>query len=107
MIGRIRRYFNDLEDRQRIAIALAKGARMAARRIDPGDPASWEFAAFSQNGEDGVLDVLRSQLRECNRTFLEIGASDGIDNNTAWLAIAEKYGGLMIEGDARKSARAR
>lgn len=107
MIGRIRRYFNDLEDRQRIAIALAKGARMGARRIDPRDPASWEFSAFSQNGEDGVLDVLRSQLRERNRTFLEIGASDGIDNNTAWLAIAEKYGGLMIEGDARKSARAR
>lgn len=107
MIGRIQRYFNDLEDRQRIAIALAKGARMPARRIDLRQPATWEFSAFSQNGEDGVLDVLRSQLRECNRSFIEIGASDGIDNNSAWLAIAEKYCGLMIEGDARKSARAR
>ena len=107
MIGRIQRYFNDLEDRQRIAIALAKGARMSARRIDSRRPATWEFSAFSQNGEDGVLEVLRGQLMHGNRSFIEIGASDGIDNNTAWLAIAEKYCGLMIEGDARKSARAR
>ncbi len=107
MIGRIQRYFNDLEDRQRIAIALAKGARMSARRIDSRRPATWEFSAFSQNGEDGMLEVLRGQLTHSNRSFIEIGASDGIDNNTAWLAIAEKYCGLMIEGDARKSARAR
>ena len=103
MIGRMRRYFQDLEDRQRIAIALARGARMAARRVDLRDPASWEHSAFSQNGEDGVLDVLRNQLTHSNRSFVEIGAADGIDNNSAWLAIAEKYCGLMVEGDARKS----
>ncbi|MDE1959415.1 MAG: hypothetical protein KGI40_10085 [Xanthomonadaceae bacterium] len=107
MIGKIRRYFEALEDGQRIAVGLAKGARMPARRIDPRAPATWEFSAFSQNGEDGVLDVLRSRLLDANRSFIEIGAADGIENNTAWLAIAEKYGGLMVEGDARKSARAR
>ena len=107
MINRIKRYFSDLQDRQRIAIALAKGARMPTRRIDLRAPATWEFSAFSQNGEDGVLDVLRSQLLDANRSFIEIGAADGIDNNTAWLAIAEQYGGLMVEGNARKSARAR
>ena len=107
MIGKIRRYFEALEDGQRIAVGLAKGARMPARRIDPRAPATWEFSAFSQNGEDGVLDVLRNRLLDANRSFIEIGAADGIENNTAWLAIAEKYGGLMVEGDARKSARAR
>ncbi|MDE2178770.1 MAG: hypothetical protein KGJ50_10765 [Xanthomonadaceae bacterium] len=107
MIGKIRRYFEALEDGQRIAVGLAKGARMPARRIDPRAPATWECSAFSQNGEDGVLDVLRSRLLDANRSFIEIGAADGIENNTAWLAIAEKYGGLMVEGDARKSARAR
>ncbi len=107
MINRIKRYFSDLQDRQRIAIALAKGARMSSRRIDLRAPATWEFSAFSQNGEDGVLDVLRSRLLDANRSFIEIGAADGIENNTAWLAIAEQYGGLMVEGDARKSARAR
>ena len=83
MINRIRRTFSDLQDRQRIAIALAKGARMSARRIDLRAPATWEFSAFSQNGEDGILDVLRSKLIDANRSFIEIGASDGIENNTA------------------------
>ncbi|GAB2490332.1 hypothetical protein [Arenimonas alkanexedens] len=100
-------HLEDSRDRQRIAIALARGGAMRqARQVDLRHPASWEFSGFSQNGEDGVLDVLRSQLREGNRTFLEIGASDGVENNTAWLLVAEKYGGLMIEGDRWLSARA-
>ena len=77
-----------------------------ARRVDLRHPASWEFSGFSQNGEDGILDVLRSQLRSGNRHFVEIGASDGVENNTAWLLVAEKYAGLMVEGDRWLSARA-
>ena len=80
---------------------------MAARCVDLRDPATWEFSAFSQNGVDGVLDVLRRLLIDANCSFIEIGASDGIDNNSPWLASAEKCGGLMADGDARKSARAR
>lgn len=93
-------------DLQRIAIGLGKGASMAARRIDPTDPVTWEWSAFSQNGEDGILDVLRSRLNTRNRYFLEIGASDGIANNTAWLAVSQNYGGLMVEGDRERWERA-
>lgn len=108
MIGRLKHFLWDLRDRQRIAIALAKGgAMMQARRIDPSDPASWEFSGFSQNGEDGILDVLRQRLRERNRYFIEIGAADGIENNSAWLVVAERYNGLMVEGSARLVERAR
>lgn len=91
-------YPEDSRDRQRIAIALAKGAvSRPARCIDLSEPGTWEFSGFSQNGEDGVIDVLRSQLLVRNRRCLEIGSGDGIENNTAWLIIAEKYAGLMIE----------
>jgi hypothetical protein len=108
MLGSLRRRRQDAIDRQRIAIALARGgAMMQARRIDLARPATWEFSGFSQNGEDGILDVLRRQLGSANRYFVEIGASDGIENNTAWLLVAEKYAGLMIEGDPRLAARAR
>src|SRR6266568_3308075 len=107
MIRKLRNYLLDAQDRQRIAIALAKGgAMMRARRIDLARPASWEFSGFSQNGEDGILDVLRSQLRSSNRYFVEIGTSDGIENNSAWLVVAERYAGLMIEGDPRLVERA-
>jgi len=100
-------YLLDMRDRQRIIIALTKGAAMMhARNIDLTRPATWEFSGFSQNGEDGILDVLRRQLRSSNRYFIEIGAADGIDNNTAWLVVAEKYNGLMIEGNPRLAERA-
>jgi len=97
-----------VRDRQLIGIAVSKGAAMMhARRIDLTVPATWEFSGFSQNGEDGILDVLRGQLLSSNRYFIEIGASDGIENNSAWLVVAEKYSGIMIDGDPKQVQRAR
>lgn len=108
MIKRLTNYLLDVRDRQRIAIGLAKGAAMmTARRVNPSKPASWEFSGFSQNGEDGILDVLRKNLLESNRYFVEIGAADGIENNTGWLLIAEKYSGVLIEGSAHLVERAK
>jgi hypothetical protein len=107
MIKRFINYLLDVRDRQRVNIALSKGAAMMhARHIDLRHPASWEFSGFSQNGEDGVLDVLRSQLISSNRYVIEIGTSDGIENNSAWLVVAEKYSGMMIEGDPKLVERA-
>lgn len=108
MIKRVVNYLLDVRDRQRIAIGLSKGAAMMpARNIDLTKPTSWEFSGFSQNGEDGILDVLRKHLLESNRYFVEIGAADGIENNTGWLLIAEKYSGLLIEGSAHLVERAK
>jgi hypothetical protein len=106
MIKRLRNLLLDARARQRINIALAKGTvGLQNRQLAEDDPQSWEFSAFSQNGEDGILHFLRSRLLRRNRYFVEIGAADGIQNNTAWLAIAEQYGGMMIEGDANLSER--
>jgi hypothetical protein len=69
------------------------------RRIDVADPLTWEFSGFSQNGEDGILDYLISKLKKSNKYFVEIGASNGIENNTAYLGHVKKFGGLMIEGN--------
>jgi hypothetical protein len=107
MIRRFRNYLLDVRDRQRICIALSKGASMMnARSIDLKNPGTWEFSAFSQNGEDGILDVLRKHLARSNRYFIEIGSADGIDNNSAWLIVAEKYNGIMIEGNRQLADRA-
>jgi len=107
MIQMLKNFLLDARDRQRIVIALSKGAAMMhARNIDLTQPATWEFSGFSQNGEDGILDVLRSRLLRSNRYFIEIGVSDGIENNSAWLVVAEKYNGIMIEGNPKRAARA-
>jgi hypothetical protein len=93
-------YLLDVRNRQQMAIALGKGGAMLhARNINLTQPATWEFSGFSQNGEDGILDVLRKQLLTSNRYFIEIGAADGMQNNSSWLVVAEQYNGLMIEGN--------
>lgn len=74
-------------------------ANINLRDIDSSNPITWEFSGFSQNGEDGIIDYLMTQLKRKNRYFIEIGAANGIANNTAWLAHAKKYAGLMIDGD--------
>ena len=108
MLDRLKDLFRDSRDRERITIALSRGAAMrAARTVDLTLPETWEFSGFSQNGEDGLLEVLRSQLKSSNRYFVEIGAADGIENNTAWLLVAERYGGVMVEGNPYLVARAK
>lgn len=108
MFKKLYNHIVDTRDRQRICIALSKGgAMMHARNIDLTQPLTWEFSGFSQNGEDGIIDVLRSQLINSNRYCIEIGTSDGVENNTAWLIVAEKFNGLMIEGNLKSVERAR
>ena len=93
-------YLVSLRDRQRITIALQKGLiSRSIRNICLTDPLSWEFSGFSQNGEDGIIEILVSKLREKNKYFIEIGSADGIDNNSAWLLINHNFNGIMIEGD--------
>ena len=72
--------FDELRDFQgrlrthpRIAMALARAAAgIALRRVDPTRPSSWEFAGFSQNGEDGIIDYLCDRLVKPDRYFIEI-----------------------------------
>ena len=84
----------------RIASGFSRGAAMAALRTVKHDfPLSWEFGAFSQHGEDGILEYLIQNLKTCDKYFLEIAAGDGLENCTAWLALARKWSGVMFEGD--------
>jgi hypothetical protein len=97
-----------LETQSRIALALARAAATSGcRTIDPKDPETWQFSGFSQNGEDGIIDYLCAHVERKNRFFVEIGSSDGLENNTSWMAMAKRYGGLMVEGDSRSSSRCR
>ncbi len=106
--ARLKQYQLEGRAHPRIAIALARAAATSAlRRLDPATPSTWEFSGFSQNGEDGILDYLCGHLLQPNRYFIEIGASNGLENNTTWLALAKRYGGLMIDGDPAKVSECR
>jgi hypothetical protein len=98
--------YEGLEIESRIAAALARAAATATtRQIDPTNPMSWEFAGFSQHGEDGIHDYLISNLKERNRFFFEIGSADGLENCTSWFAVARSYAGVMVEGNPKQSKR--
>ena len=99
---------DDLAYGQQFAARLAQGGlSRAARDLDLDDTRSWEFAAFSQNGEDGLIEQLMRRVRQPNRYFVEIGASDGLENNSSYLAFVRKYCGLMVDGDVALINRAR
>jgi hypothetical protein len=89
-------------------LALARAAATAPLRvIDPKQPRTWEFSGFSQHGEDGIIDYLCSRLLNPTRFFFEIGAANGIENCTAWLAFAKSYGGVWVEGNPALCKQAR
>lgn len=91
----------------RVNMAMGRAAATnSLRKIDETNPLSWEFCGFSQSGGDGIIDFLTRKLLRPNRYFIEIGANDGIENNTAWLAFARRYTGLMIDGNPRLARRA-
>jgi hypothetical protein len=106
MTNKLFRYLHSLRNFQRMNMAFARGGAMSsARQIDLAIPSTWEFAGFSQNGEDGIIEVLHRFIREPNRFFVEVGAADGLENNTAWLSLARRFSGLWIEGDSELSRR--
>ena len=69
------------------------------RQINPLLPGTWEFSGFSQNGEDGIIDYLLTGLKQSNKSFIEIGSGNGLENNTAYLAHIKKFIEIQVEGD--------
>jgi len=83
----------------KITFKLNKASASRNATLDKFNPYSWEFSGFSQNGEDGIISYLTTGIKNPNKYFVEIGASNGLENNTSYLAIAKGYSGLMIDGD--------
>ena len=61
---------------------------------------SREFKVSSQNGEDGLLAFIFSEIGVTNRKFVEFGVGDGLECNCANLAVWFGWSGLMLESDA-------
>ncbi|MGL5114615.1 MAG: DUF4214 domain-containing protein [Beijerinckiaceae bacterium] len=64
------------------------------------------YRAFSQADEDGILAAILHRLDRPKGRFLEIGASDGMENNTTHLLL-QGWSGVWIEADPALVERAR
>lgn len=108
MLEQIKRRLDLFRIHQTVTLRLARGAASAAARtLDRTNPNTWEFSAFSQNGEDGVLDYLTRQLLNPSFEFLEIGSGNESQNGSGWLSIGRNYSGTMVLADADQAKRCR
>lgn len=66
-----------------------------------------EFSLYSQNGEDGILLFLFSQVGTTNKTLVEFGVESGRECNAANLLINFGWNGLLMDGSESNMARGR
>jgi len=59
----------------------------------------YEYSLFSQNGEDGILRYLFSEIGFRSKLFLEFGFGVS-ENNSFRLVLSEGFGGMFIDGSA-------
>lgn len=57
----------------------------------------FEFQAFSQFGEDGILQEIFRRIGTTNRYFVEFGVETGVETNSTYL-LYQDWKGLWIDG---------
>lgn len=102
MLQRLRRTFNRItwtSDRiTRIQEALG---RIEMRQLaNCADPNQAEFRAFSQWGEDGIIQNLIRQVPIERPIFVEFGVENYLESNTRFLLTTCRWSGLVIDGSA-------
>jgi hypothetical protein len=63
------------------------------------------YRVFSQNDEDGILAAIFALVGTTNKTAVELCAGDGIECNTANLAVNHGWRTLLFDADASNVAR--
>src|ERR1035437_516911 len=84
-----------LEDIQQ-AIGRIEARQLAASGST--DLRANEFKAFSQNGEDGILQYLLRHIPIPNKVFVEFGVHNYKEANTRFLLRNNNWSGLVIDG---------
>ena len=58
-----------------------------------------EFRAFSQWGEDGIIQYLIRNTNISRKIFIEFGVQNYTESNTRFLLINNNWSGLVVDGD--------
>lgn len=78
----------------------------SARNSDDRRLLKYGYRVYSQADEDGILHEIFRRIGPGNKTFIELGAGSGLENNTLFLLI-QGWRGLWIEGSERRVASAK
>src|SRR5579862_9054494 len=82
-LGRLRRYLRVRTERLQKDLLTAT-LLSSPRYCDPRHLCHFEAQVYSQHGEDGIISEILARIGHTNRTFVEIGAGDGTENNTRY-----------------------
>ena len=61
---------------------------------------------FSQNDEDGIIIEIFNRIGTTNKTFIEFGCGDGIENNS-YALLFQNWNGLWIDGSPKNIGKIR
>ena len=70
-----------------------------------GDLREAEFRAFSQWGEDGIIQFLLRQVKVECEIFVEFGVESYVEANTRFLLTNNNWSGLVLDGSAENIRR--
>ena len=59
------------------------------------------FKVYSQNDEDGIIQEIFNRIGTLNKSFIEFGVENGIENNTRYL-LQKGWQGLWLEGNKKQ-----
>jgi len=73
---------------------------------DPRNLIPYGKKMFSQNEEDGIIIEIFQRIGTTNKTFVEFGCGDGIENNT-YALLFQDWNGLWIDGSSKNIGKIR
>jgi hypothetical protein len=80
-------------------VYAAVGELLHRYEVTSLDLTQFELKAFSQNGEDGVIQEIVRRIGAGNRTFVEFGIGDGREGNCVFLSQILGWRGVFVEAD--------
>jgi len=86
-------------NRQHQMLLASQYSHVRDGKLPPRRLRDVEFRAYSQNGEDGILLYIFSLIGVAHMRCVEMCAGNGIECNTANLAITHGWEALMFDGD--------
>jgi hypothetical protein len=60
----------------------------------------YEFSAFSQNGEDGIIEEIFNRIGVTNQFFVEFGTESGVETNSTYL-LYKGWQGVFMDGSGK------
>ena len=95
--------------RVREALGRVETRQLAADATEPGQRPlplqHYEFRAFSQFGEDGILQHLVRHVPIPRRAFVEFGVESFKEANSRFLMLKDNWSGLVIDADSENIAQ--